>query len=318
MRFTEQMFMAGVPMRASLTRALSVRPPYDVDPMLVFLSRRTVAGIEYVDFNSYARTLQLPHGPAAMRLRITPSVVDGTFWVADSSDLDACIRRARDLFDLDAASDAIDRHLSNQPHLRRSVAAHPGLRVPGHVDGFEVAVRAIVGQQISVSGARTLLTRLVDAYGEPLDAGDDAEFRAAAASLTLTRLFPPPSRLATVDPADLPMPRSRGRALITIAAAMAAGELQLHRSADPVETRRRLLALPGIGPWTADYIALRALGHRDIFMPGDLGVRHGLQRLGVNGDASAVIDAWAPWRSYAMMHVWQALEDQAFEAPVSG
>lgn len=281
----------------AVQRTLAFRQPYDAAPMFVFLGRRTVSGVEHLDGDTYARTLRLPTGPAAMRLTMTSREVQATIWAPDSADVDDCVRRARALLDLDADPGVIDRHLATQRGLRRSVTEHPGLRVPGHVDGFEVAVRAVVGQQISVSGARTLLGRLVTAYGDELDASDAAP--------GLTRMFPTAQRIAAVDPAQLPMPRSRGRALVAIAAAVVAGDLVLDRSADRADARRSLLALPGVGPWTAAYIALRALGDPDVFMSGDLGVRHGLERLGLDPPA---IDACAPWRSYAMMHVWQSLE----------
>ncbi len=174
--------------------------------------------------------------------------------------------------------------------------------MPGHVDGFEVAVRAVVGQQISVAGARTIVGRLVTAYGEAFDgvAG-------------LTHLFPTPGSLAAADPARLPLPRSRGRALGAVAEAVDAGEVVLDRGPSTWPRRRtqRCCALPGIGTWTADYIALRALGDPDVFMAGDLGVRHGLAMLGLAdrrpGDAFAILGAHGG--PYAlMMHVWKSLE----------
>lgn len=294
--------------RTAVSRVLPFEVPYDVAPMLVFLGRRTVTGIERLDGMTYARTLRLPAGPAAMRLTVTPDGVEGAFWAATASDAATCEQRARDLLDLDADPAAIDKHLGTQSSLARSVADHPGLRVAGHVDGFEVAVRAVIGQQISVSGARTLLGRMVEAYGD--------DFDGTVAAPGLTRLFPTPSRLAEVDPEQLPMPRSRGRAIVAVAEAMAANELVLDRAVDRAAARRALLALRGVGPWTADYIALRALGNPDVFLPGDLGVRNGLRRLGLDGDRTGVIDACSPWRSYAMMHVWQALEELPHPTPV--
>ncbi len=208
------------------------------------------------------------------------------------------------MLDLDTDVAAAEAHLRSDPRLAASIIAHPGLRVPGHVDGFEVAVRAVVGQQISVAGARTILGRLVDAYGDE-ESGDRPVGEQA-----LTHLFPSPQALAGVDPESLPMPRARGRALAAIALAVATGDIVLDRESDLVETRQRLLALPGIGPWTADYIALRALGDPDVFIPSDLGVRHGLARMGLGAAGPEVFRAWSPWRSYAQMHVWKQL-DQA-------
>lgn len=282
-----------------VTVTLQVRPPLDARSLLDFLRPRAVLGIEKVQDDTYARTLRLPHGPASFRLHVTPERVEAHLWVTDSADLATAVERCRDLLDLDADPREIDGHLGNDPHLAHSVAAHPGLRVPGHVDGFEVAVRAIVGQQISVAGARTVLGRLVAEYGDHHPGSDG-----------LTHLFPSADTLSTVDPDGLPMPRSRGRALVALADAVQSAELALNRSADRTQVRRTLLAIPGVGPWTADYIALRALGDPDVFMGTDLGVRQGLVRLGIADAAPDVIGAWAPWRSYALMHVWKSLDEE--------
>ena len=174
-----------------------------------------------------------------------------------------------------------------------------GLRVPGAVDGAELAVRAVLGQQVSVPAARTGAGRLVAEHGEAL-----ARPRGA-----VTALFPAPAALAALDPARLAMPRARARALVGLCRALADGELRLDPGADRAEARRRLLALPGIGPWTAGYVAMRALGDPDVFLVEDLGVRHALRRLGGPDDpraARALAAAWAPWRSYATQHLWHA------------
>jgi AraC family transcriptional regulator of adaptative response / DNA-3-methyladenine glycosylase II len=174
------------------------------------------------------------------------------------------------------------------------------MRVPGHVDGFEVAVRAVVGQQISVAGARTILSRLVRAYGDEVDAGG-----------SLGCLFPTAATIAAADPTTLPMPRARARALVGLAAAVAEGRVILDRSADRAEVRAALLALPGIGPWTADYIGLRALGDPDIFLPTDLGVRRGLARLGRDERVDRRHSVWRPWRSYALVHLWSTSNEES-------
>jgi AraC family transcriptional regulator, regulatory protein of adaptative response / DNA-3-methyladenine glycosylase II len=283
---------------------LDVRRPYDAESMLDFLRHRAVAGIESVDGRGYARTMLLPGGPAVMQLEIGDESIDAHLWLSAAADLDAAVRRCRWLLDLDTDVAAAESHLGTDPRLAASIIAHPGLRVPGHVDGFEVAVRAVVGQQISVAGARTILGRLVSSYGDDMVRG------ALAGGLALTRLFPSPPVMAGLDPEGLPMPRSRGRALVAIAAAVAAGDLVLDRGGDLEETRRCLLAVPGIGPWTADYIALRALGDRDVFMASDLGVRHGLARMGLGAAGPEVFQAWSPWRSYALMHVWKHLDQE--------
>ena len=242
--------------------------------------------------------MRLPAGPAAIRLEVGAASVEAHLWVAEPTDLAMALQRCRWLLDLDTDLSAVEDHLRTDPHLAPSLRANPGLRVPGHVDGFEVAVRAVVGQQISVAGARTILGRLVREYGEAV----------ADAPQPLTHLFPSPEGLAGADPERLPMPRSRGRALVAVAVAVARGEVVLDRSVDLPDARRALLALPGIGPWTADYIALRALGDPDVFMGTDLGVRQGLARMGLGDSGSDVFQRWSPWRSYALMHVWKSLD----------
>ena len=179
------------------------------------------------------------------------------------------------------------------------VAERPGLRVPGTVAGFEVAVRSVVGQQISVAGASTVIGRLVEAHGRPLDRPDGG----------LTHLFPRAEAVAALDPARLPMVRSRGRALVRVAAAVADGTVDLDPGADRDRTRADLLALEGIGPWTAECIALRALGDPDAFPATDLGVRRTLTRLaGAPAATPAAVGAraatWRPWRAYATLHLW--------------
>jgi AraC family transcriptional regulator, regulatory protein of adaptative response / DNA-3-methyladenine glycosylase II len=173
------------------------------------------------------------------------------------------------------------------------VRERPGLRVPGCVDGFELGVRAIVGQQVSVQAARTVLGRLAATYGEPLAEPDGR----------LTHRFPRADALANADPAALPFPRARARALGSLARLSADGELRLDAGSDAAETLRVLSGIPGVGPWTASYVAMRALGDPDVFLPGDVGIRHALARLG----GEACDEHWRPWRSYAVMHLWRSL-----------
>lgn len=267
--------------------------------MLQFLGRRAVEGIETAGHHDYSRTLRLPSGPASVRLEIGPDSIMADLVLSDPADLPIAVQRCRWLLDLDTDVNAAETHLAGDPQLAPSLMTHAGLRVPGHVDGFEVAVRAVVGQQISVAGARTILGRLVRHYGERLNAPGE-----------LTHLFPTPEVIAQVDPERLPMPRSRGRALVAIASAVATGLVVLDRGVALPETRRGLLDLPGVGPWTADYIALRALGDPDVFMAGDLGVRHGLALMGLGDAGPEAFQRWSPWRSYALMHVWQSLETE--------
>ncbi len=279
----------------TITVALPVREPFDARSLLGFLSARAVDGVEVCDATTYARSLRLPHGHASVRLELHSERVLCSLTMTDLRDLAAAVERCRRLLDLDADPVAVDAALRTDLLLAPLVRQRPGLRVPGHVDGFEAAVRAVIGQQISVAGARTVARQLVDCYGEDTDLGQAAP-----------RLFPAPGAVAAADPDQLPMPRARGRALVALAAAVASGCVVLDRSADRSDVRESLLALPGIGPWTADYIALRALGDPDVFLPTDLGVRQALARLGVSRDPAEVAVAWRPWRSYALMHVWTA------------
>jgi AraC family transcriptional regulator of adaptative response / DNA-3-methyladenine glycosylase II len=307
--------MVQTPSAAVRSLPLRVVGPFDSAPLFSFLAARTITQTERVERVetgwTYARTLRLAHGPGWIHLAMAASGDVTTLRVAtlDSRDLDEAVERARWLLDLDTDMAVVDRFIGADPALAASVGRHPGLRAPGQVDGFEVAVRAVVGQQISVAGARTVLARITAEYGEDLDPAlvDHSE-----APSGLCRLFPTPAALADVDPASLPMPRARGRCLVGLACSVATGELRLDRlglrADDRSALRRQLLALPGVGPWTADYIALRALGDPDVFLTTDLGVRHGLARLGLD-HRHDVSDRWAPWRSYAMMHVWQALAD---------
>jgi AraC family transcriptional regulator of adaptative response / DNA-3-methyladenine glycosylase II len=194
---------------------------------------------------------------------------------------------ARPILGADPA--AADAHLRTDPVMGPLVAVRPGLRVPGTVDGGELAIRAVLGQQVSLAAARTLAGRLVAAAGEPLREPDG----------TLSHAWPAPEAIVAAAP-SMAMPRARQRAVAALAAALADG-LRLEPGADVAETRAELLALTGIGPWTADYIAMRALADQDAWLPTDLGVRHGLARVGVGLEASL---AWRPFRAHAVMHLW--------------
>jgi AraC family transcriptional regulator of adaptative response / DNA-3-methyladenine glycosylase II len=169
------------------------------------------------------------------------------------------------------------------------------------VSGTEVAVRAVLGQQVSVAGARTLAARLVLRYGTPLPVADGA----------LTHLFPSASALAVVPPSDLAMPGARARALLAVVGAVASGALDLDRGVDRASVHEALVALPGIGPWTASYVAMRALGDPDAFLPTDLGVRHAVAALAPGLAPAALAEGWRPWRSYALMHLWTSLGGNA-------
>ncbi|MGH3333797.1 MAG: DNA-3-methyladenine glycosylase 2 family protein [Nocardioidaceae bacterium] len=302
------------PADGQLELRLAVRRPFAADELLAFLAARVVPGIEGAGAGWYARTLRLPHGHGLVRLSFDDEDAGGdtgfvrcSLRVADLRDVSAAVERCRRLLDADCDPVAVDDQLSGHPWLARLVRSRQGLRVPGHVDGDEIAVRAVLGQQVSVPHASTLAGTLVEKYGERLPKQEQYDGQGDA-SPGLTHLFPSVEVLAEADPQDIPMPRSRGRALVTMCAALASGDISLDRSADRSDVRRSLLALPGIGPWTAGYIAMRALGDPDVFLPTDVGVRNALKGLGE--DPSAVEElsqAWRPWRSYAQMHVWSSL-----------
>ena len=253
-----------------------------------------MAGVEEVIGGTYRRTAGLAGGGAVISATPEAAGVRSELRLDDPDDADDAAARCRRLFDLDADPGAIAAGLGRDPLLAPLVRGRPGLRVPGAVDGFEMAARAIVGQQVSVAGARTVLGRLVADYGEPLAQPDAG----------LTHRFPVSAALAEADPGALPFPRTRAEALVTVARLAAGGELRLDGRADPGEVRAALTAVRGVGPWTASYIAMRALGDRDAFLPGDVGIRHALARLGSEG---ADDDPWRPWRSYAVMHLWRSL-----------
>ena len=236
-------------------------------------------GIEEVVAGRYRRTVRLPHGPAVIG-------VDGSI-VADPRDEGTADAAAERLTGPDPA--AADAHLRGDPHLGPLIAARPGLRMPGTVDGSELAIRAVLGQQVSLAAARALAGRLVAAAGEPLDQPIGS----------LTHLWPAPAAIAEVAP-TLPMPRARQHTIAALATALAGG-LRLTPGDD---AREQLLDIPGIGPWTAEYIAMRALGDPDAWLPTDVGVRHGLARIGARPEHA---EAWRPHRTHAVRHLWAAL-----------
>src|SRR3954447_6769975 len=228
----------------TLQLRLAVRTPFAGTALLRFLAVRAVPGLEAVTGTSYRRTLRLPHGTGTVELRLCdfPDVgltgfVPATFRLDHVRDLTAAVERARRLLDADCDPVAIGDAFAGDPVLGPLVRETPGLRVPGHVDGDELAVRAVLGQQVSVAAARTAAARLVHQYGEPLPEPQDG----------LTHLFPTAAALAELDPETLPMPRARGRALVGLSRALAAGAVRLDRGADRDDVRLRLLEIPGIG-----------------------------------------------------------------------
>ncbi|MEV7232289.1 AlkA N-terminal domain-containing protein [Polymorphospora sp. NPDC051019] len=288
------------PAGGAIALRLAYRSPLHAGALLDFLRLRALPGVEEMEGDTYRRGLRLPHGLATVELTPRPGHVAATLRLADVRDLAPAVARCRRLLDLDADPEAVDGTLAADPALAGAVAAEPGVRVPRSVDGFEMAVRAIVGQQVSVSGARTVLTRLVRA-ATPDGAGEGLV------------PFPSPERLLDLPDEVYAMPAARRETIRTLAAAVAGGTVDLDPGADRAETVRRLTELPGIGPWTAGYVAMRAIGDPDTFLPTDLAVRRGAVALGLPGEAKA-LDAYAarfrPWRSYAVIRLWRAAPDK--------
>jgi AraC family transcriptional regulator of adaptative response / DNA-3-methyladenine glycosylase II len=302
---------------------LAYRPPIDIGRMIRFLGARAIPGVETVTGGTYRRTINLPNGTGVAALRAAEpaaAYIECELQLQDLRDLAPAVQRCRRLLDLDADPATVTAFLSRSEILRPAVAACPGRRVPGHVDGAELAIRAVLGQQVSVAAARRLGARLTAAYGKPLGqpvtvtpGGREAGGAERLGGAALTHCFPAAETLADADPASLPMPRSRAQALVGLATALASGSLSLDPGASRDDAEAALLALPGIGPWTAGYIRMRALSDPDAFLPTDAGVRHGLAALGVSSDpASAARHAeeWRPWRSYALQHLWALTEGE--------
>jgi AraC family transcriptional regulator of adaptative response / DNA-3-methyladenine glycosylase II len=289
---------------------LPVREPVAADQLLAFFAARAIPGVEHWDGASLHRALRLPRGHGVVVLsapapdRRNRRHVAARLQLADWRDLGAAVRRVRRLLDLDADPVAVDATLAADPALAPSVAKEPGVRVPGAVDGFEMAVRAVVGQQISVAGARTVAGRIVAAVGDRLtiDGGP------------VTHVFPSADALADIDPALLPMPRQRQRTVRELARRVAADELILDVGVDRDAVAAALVDVPGIGPWTAGYVLMRGLGDPDVFLPTDLGVRVGLDVLGLDASRAA---RWRPFRSYGLHHLWSVAGSHS-SRPVHG
>ncbi len=289
--------------RRGVTLRLGARAPFDFDRALGFLAHRAVAGVEEISAGTYVRSLALPHGAGTVEISADGDAVLARFELADMRDLGTAAVRVRQLFDLDADPASSDAVLARDELLAANVAKRPGMRVAGTVDPHELAFRAVLGQQVSVRAAATAAARLVALCG--------AELNVPSGSVTHT--FPTAPALAELDPESLPMPRARARALVGLAGALAAGDVRLDGGEDRPRVRAALLALPGIGDWTAQYISMRALRDPDAFLPGDLGARRGLEALGVAGDARAALAAaeqWRPYRAYGLQHLWAVAEAQ--------
>ncbi|MFB9448567.1 DNA-3-methyladenine glycosylase 2 family protein [Dactylosporangium vinaceum] len=270
-----------------VTVRLPYRAPLHAEALLSFLGDRAVDGIDQLDADGYHRNLRLPHGPGRVTLAIREGHVAATMRLTDLRDLAPAVARCRRLFDLDADPAAVDAVLGADPALAPMVLKEEGVRVPRATDGFEIAVRAVVGQQISVAAARTVLRRLIAA-----DAG----------------YFPSAEELLALPDGAFAMPEARRRTLRGLAEAVAAGDLDLDGGGDRNETIEKLKALPGIGDWTAQYTAMRALGDPDAFLPTDLGILRGARAAGLPDTPKALAahaERWRPWRSYAAIRLWR-------------
>jgi len=287
----------------SSTLRLGYRPPYDWDGILAFLAGRALTGVEAVTADAYLRTvacgktrgwIRVTHAPAKQALQVE-------FAHSLAPALPALLGRLRNLFDLAARPDLIAERLRQDKRLRPMVKKTPGLRVPGAFDGFELAVRAILGQQVTVKAATTLSCRFAAAFGEPFA----TPF--ATPLPDLTHLSPTPERVAKAsvdDIAKLGIVGARARCIVALAKAVAAGELRLEAGAEPEAVMAKLMKLPGIGPWTAQYMAMRILRWPDAFPKEDVAVLNNLGGVTAK-QAEEMSQAWRPWRSYAVLHLWR-------------
>lgn len=286
----------------TLTLRLGYRPPYDFHAMLDFLRGRALPGVEHVDAHAYSRVVATVATPGWLRVSAWPGdehALKLELHGVPAAALLETVNRIRRMFDVDADPRAIADALGTSPRLRPLLARQPGLRLPSGWDGFEIAVRAILGQQVRVAAARTLATRLAHRYGQPLP---------APLGEGLDGVFPTPDALVDADLASIGLTRSRADTVRGVAQALLDGRVDFHAERTLDDFVARWVALPGIGPWTAQYIAMRALGHPDAFPTDDLVLRQQASDEGdtVTGKAlAALAEQWRPWRAYAVIHLWR-------------
>lgn len=280
---------------------LAYRPPLDWDELLAFLRLRAIPGVESVSADSYRRAFILDDSSGWLEVRAMPDQhsLALTVFGAEPRLLPLIAERVRSVFDLSADTSEVREYLRSDAMLRQTLRRYPGLRVPGAWDGFELAVRAVVGQQVSVKGASTLMGRFAERFGQPVTTDDD----------TICRVFPSAAALAEADLAGIGMPRARSDAIRSLAMSAATGDVDLTPSADLAATRDRLLAHAGIGPWTVEYIAMRALRDPDAFPATDLVLRKAASRNGKPAGGKQLAEwaeRWKPWRAYAAVHLWKS------------
>lgn len=294
-----------------LTLRFAYRPPLDFRAMLTFLSRRMIPGIERITDDAYERVVGPADASTFIRVSADPAKPELLLRIvgSDPRAIPDIVRRVRRLFDLDADLQAVHAVLRAEPLLARAIRKRPGLRVPGCWDGFELAVRGVLGQQVSVAGATTLARRLVDAYGEHRHGAPEG----------LDRAFPRPETLLEAPLEAIGLPRSRAATLRSLARAVIDGRIDFSAGQRLGEFVERFTALPGIGPWTAQYVAMRALGHPDAFPAGDLVLQQVMGGATPSGKrlteraTELQSQAWRPWRAYAVLQLWHLSGDLALE-----
>jgi AraC family transcriptional regulator of adaptative response / DNA-3-methyladenine glycosylase II len=287
----------------TISLRLAYRAPLHVPSLLSFLALRALPRVEEVTEHGYRRGMTLPHGRATMELRPGHRWVAATLRLQDVRDLAPAVARCRRLFDLDADPDAVDATLGADPGFAGSIRQEPGVRVPRSVDGFEMAVRAIVGQQVSVISARSTLARMIRSATGPIP-----EPETVAGERPLVG-FPTADVVADLPDRAFGMPAARRETIRALARAVASGELDLEPGADRDRTAAQLVELPGVGAWTAGYVAIRAIGDPDVFLPTDVAVLRGARALGLPDSPAALAahaERWRPWRSYAVIRLWRA------------
>jgi AraC family transcriptional regulator of adaptative response / DNA-3-methyladenine glycosylase II len=291
---------------------LAASSPYAPDLALGHIAATAVPGCEEVRDGAYRRTVRCEGGPAIIAVSPTATGARCTLLLSDSGDEPQALAACRRVLDLDDrpggrpdGARTVVRRLSQDPLLRPVVERCPGQRLPRSADAEELAVRAVLGQQVSTAAARTLAARLLLEHGTRLTG------RFADPEGGLTHLWPDVDRLAAVDARTIAMPSSRQRTFAALVQALSDGRLRLRPGADPAPARAALAALPGVGPWTVELVALRGLGDRDAFPVSDLGVRRAAERLGLPSTPAALLrhaELWRPYRAYAVQHLWSTLD----------